>query len=432
MYDICTEAANAVSSRAAAELNPEEDFNEALAATNFTEEEFQNFEANADKLELEDVGKIVNEKVIATIKSEQEAYDTEQALDNQIKDLVAETAETPEDLEKGVESFYTIALDNNNPRHHVSLFSKLCEVGIEAMITLHPDEVECDVCPKTLNDVTFLFGLESYRRGLDAVEALTRLVNMDESMLDENTLHQAAVEGLQNGNVAKTAFGVTATAYTLMETLNTMNIHNVTATEVESFINKRGTMRSYVDSAIESFVGSVDEFFAESNAEIRKLKDVESLRQHRSFYSALESRISEIRIASEALTECKAKFAAHINDVYKKIDDKIAYLSNNTQGRTASEQVAFEQDLAAINRLYMLYGKRESVSHMKITADERGGNNEVRIDFMDAMESPLNQSSLQLHGSSLEYVSELISGSKFKQNGRRVVYATTAGTRSEL
>lgn len=433
MFDICTEAASETATRATNEVDPEGDFDQALSEANFTEEEFKKFETAADSLELEDVGKIVSEKVVATIRSEQEAYDVEQNLNEQINDIVAETAETEEDISKGVESFYETALENNNPRHHVSLFSKLCEVAVEAMVTLHPEEVEEDICEKTLHDTTFLFSLDSYRKEIGAMEAIERLLTVDAKIINDGVMQESAMESIQNGSATKAAFGVTATAYTLMETLSTMNLHPLTNREIEKFINTNNTTASYIQGAVESFISNSNKVFVELNAEIRGINDVEALKARRSYYSDLESRVDSIGIASESFVQCKAAFMNNIANAYRKIDEKIAYLSKEKTARTSSEQVAFEQDLSAINRLYLLYGKRPTVSHMQIMTDEKGQSTTVSVDFMDAMESPLNHTTLQLNGgSSLDYVTELVNESKFKQNGRRVVYATKSGTRANL
>ena len=226
IYDICTESATEVAERKASELKDINSYTEVIADADFTEEEFKKFESNSNELELDEVGKIIGEKVVATIKSEQQAQETESRLNQAIVDMVANNATSDEEIEKGVESFCQLALGNNNPRHPVSLFSKLHEIASESISYLHKDEIDLDgICKDALYDTTYLFSIDSYKIPMNAMESFERLMNVDVYVVNDDVNAEPAVESLQKG--IQKGFETAITAYTLMETLNTMNLHSL-------------------------------------------------------------------------------------------------------------------------------------------------------------------------------------------------------------
>jgi len=437
MYDVCTEAASEVAERTTKELKEETPFNKALSEANFTEEEYKNFEKNADKLELEDVGKIVGEKVIATIKSEQEAQTREQELSDKIRELAEDQSGNEEEAEKANESFYKIALSPDDPRHHISLFSKLFEVATESMATLYPEEASSNLCEYTLNDLTFLFSLDSFKREVNALECLERLINLDGVVLNDGQLQEAAMEGLSNGMISKSAFVGAATCYTLLETLNTMNLHTPTKAEVDKFLNTKSDFSNYRNFAIESFMKQSKGIFHHIERDLNQIKDEESIREYRNELGIIENKISNIEVGTEGFAQCKSNILQNINHLYNKIDNKLGKINKEPIKRSASQQVAFEQDLGALNRLYTLYGRRDNVDGIKLIAIDSKTSKEVQVDFLDAMESVMFTRSINLTGktsdiSTRDYVKEIVDGCKFKQNEKKVFFRSKDGVSEKM
>ena len=424
IYEVCTEAASEVATRVTEELEEKSSFDKALADTNFTEAEFKKFETSAERLDLPEVGKIVGEKVIATIKSEQEAEEREQELADQINELAEE--KNPTDVESAKESFYQLALDNDDPRHHVSLFSKLYEVATEAMAALYPEEANSNLCEFTINDITFIYGLDCYKRPVSALEALERLVNLDGAVINDGTLQESAMESLSNGSMSKSAFVAAATAYTLIETMNTMNLCTPSKAEIDKFMYTRSEYADYANKAVESFTSQAGTIFKDFERDLREMKNVDELKAYRSHIDEFETKVANIAVATEGFLQCKVNLQQQIKNIGSKIDAKIASLEAPAPERTGSLKVAFEQDTAALQRLYSLYGRRPGVDSVKIIADNNNSKN-VEIQILDAMESVMTSKMITLEGlnkSTSDYLTEALVNNGFKTSEKKIVFRT--------
>lgn len=432
IYNICNEIASEAAERIVNETSDDAEFSKTIQDTNFTEEEFKKFETKADDLELEEIGKIISDKVVATIKGEQEAFENEQIIDQKINEIIAGQNDTDneEEIQKGVESFYKMALENDNPRHHVSLFSKLVESATEAIATLYPNDEGIGI--RALSDVTFLFSLSSYRKDMSATEAMDRLVSVDASLINDNKFMSSALESLEDQNTMKKAFVVGATAYTFMETMKTLNFVNPQKREIEAFINTSHTPASYGNYAVESFIKKSMDVFKTLNQDIRSMNSVEELLDYKKYYEEMSEKMDMIGIASESFVGCKEVFQEMIADAYKKIDNRCESLLQIEPEMSSSERVAYECDLAALNRIHAVYNKRTDIDHFTITYNDQTKSNMLVFEGRDAMESPLTSSSIYLEGltagkDAYKYVQNLVYDSKIDVGSRSVKFHTTSG-----
>lgn len=432
IYDICTESATEVANRKANELKNDEAYTEVIADADFTEEEFKKFESNSDALELDEVGKIIGEKVVATIKSEQQAQETETQLNQAIVDMVSNKSSSEEEIEKGVESFCQIALGNSNPRHPVSLFSKLHEIATESISYLHKDEASLEgICKDALFDTTYLFSVDSYKMPMSAMESFDRLMNVDVYAVNDNVEVEPAVESMQCG--IRKGFETAITAYTLMETLNTMNLHSLTHREIEKLINTNKSSSVYNNTAVESFITNATDILKSLDNEIRGLNTVEELEFHRGRYTEMKDKINSVGIATESFVKCKDMFINGIDTSCRKIDDKISVLMRKKPERNHAQQIAFEQDVASFNRVYSLHHRKPDADHLLITADPT--DVDLKVQYMSALEAPITISfiSLNNHPEDIkDYVKEVIEASKYKENSTKVIFSTERGLREHL
>ena len=430
MYDICMEAATTTAKRVTEETDPTSDFSQAIQDANFTEEEYKKFEKSADSLELDEVGKIVAEKVVATIKSEQEAYENEQLIDQKIAELVE--GETEEEKEKGVESFYRTALESTDPRHPISLLSKLVEVATESLATLYPEDIEKELSVRALNDLTFLFSLDSYRNELTATESMERLLTIDAAAVNENTIQQSAMECLQNPSAIKAGYVTGITAYTLMETLNTMNLQTLGKDEVNKFIQSKSNPSSYNNFAVESFIKKANTLFADVDKNIRTAKTVEALADLKDYYKGIKERVNTIGICTESFTECANSVEANCNTAIDKIDAKVAQITEEPPVLSRTDEVAKSQDIASINRIYSLYGNRPDISHFLAKYDEKNPRVITFRGCNDMNEELVSSDVLMTYelapGTVEDYVADIINNSNFKKNGVPVKYHDVYGT----
>lgn len=441
MYDSCHNFAMEAAAREAKDLDPNEDFESALKEANFTEDELRRFETSNDDLSIDEVGNIVGDKVVATIKSEQEAYEKEKALDQYIDDMLEESdvdTSTEEAANAAKESFYKMTLGVDNPRHPVSLFSKLNEVALESLACLYPDEAQKTISIRGIEDMISFYTLTSYRREMGALEAVERLINVDAAAINQNEFQEAALESLQNPACVQAAFVNAATVYTLMESLKTLNIFSPDKREIEGFINTNMTPAAYGTHAVESFVAKAGDIFRDMEKNIRTTNTVEGLRDWRNQYSIIGEKLNEIGVASESFLNCRNQVLSMVDKAKEKIDTKITALEANAPEMSHDAKIAFEQDLAAINRMYALYGTRPNVVKTTFTIDtfERGNANVVDLTFATATESVQNRSVI-LEGvtegvNQYEYVKKLITDSKFKKNNMTSVLHTLSGSNENI
>ena len=437
MFDNCHAYAMEAAAREAKELDPNEDFESALKKANFTEEELRRFETATDDLTIDEVGEIVSEKVIATIKSEQEAYEKEKALDQHIDEMLEASdvnTGSEEAANSAKESFYQMTLGVDNPRHPISLFSKMNEVALESLACLYPEEAEKTISIRGIEDLISFYTLKSYRREMGALESIERLINVDAAAINQNEFQEAALESLQNPACTQAAFVNATTAYTLMESLKTLNIFSPDKREIEAFINTSMTPASYGTHAVESFVSKAGELFKDLERNIRSTNTVDGLRDWRNQYSIIGEKLNAIGVASEAFLNCKHQVLEMIDKAKEKIDTKITALEANAPELGHDQKIAFEQDLAAVNRLYALYGTRPNVVKATFTIDtfKRENADIVDVAFVTATESVQNRS-LTLQGvtesvNQYEYVKKLIAGSKFKENNKTTILHTLSGS----
>ena len=331
-----------------------------------------------------------------------------------------------EDAALAKESFYQIALDRDDPRHHISLFSKLYEVATEAISALYPEEATANLCKYTLNDLTYVFGLESYRRPVSALEALDRLVHLDGAVINDGQLQEAAMESLMNGSTSKSAFVAAATSYTLIETMNTLNLHCPSKAEIDKFMYSKSEYADYGRSAVESFIGQSDTIFKSFEKNLREMKSVDELKSYRNEVDDIATKISMIGVATEGFLQCKLDLQHKIATMGERIDAKITALEAPEEKRTPTLQVAFEQDTAALQRLYNLYGRRPGVDSVKIIADNNNSK-DIEIQILDAMESVMITKNISLEGlnkPTSDYLGEVLSNNGFKTSEKKIVFRT--------
>lgn len=377
-------------------------FSQAVKDANFNESEYRKFENEADKMEIEEVGDIISKKIVATIKGEQEAFKTEKMLDEKITDLISEQVDEDsdtyeEDVTKGVESFYNMALTNEHPRHYVSLFSKLVNAATESIVALYPSEDGINI--KALNDVTFLFGLEEYRKQMSAEEALDRLVDTDVGLINNNAFADSAMESLHNQEIGKKGFVVGATAYTFMETMKTLNLITPSPISIKNFINTTPDPASYGNCAIESFVNRFSDILKEIDKKLHSTKSPDELREYGKHLDDIRDRLSSISIANESFIACRHDVINHIVKTKTEINRRYAYLVPAEESVLNSQQ----KRMRSIDRLEMvnlmkMYSNNDSTTSFRIIYNDIDNSRLVAFEALNSMNRPVNVSTIYLEG----------------------------------
>ena len=133
IYSICTEASKEAANRIVKETNcsdPKVIMNDIVDNAAFTESEYKKFMSKASNMDLDKISGIIKEKTLHVIKDEQEQYEKEEELENELKNALSDSKDFSDVT---TEAYMDIVLTKSDPRKHITLFSKLQEAAMEMM-----------------------------------------------------------------------------------------------------------------------------------------------------------------------------------------------------------------------------------------------------------------------------------------------------------
>lgn len=207
------------------------DINKVIDKTAFTESEKKSLMNKKNEIPLKTISEIIKKKVVNTIKDEKEAYDAAQKLKADIKenleDSLGESAPS-------LESYMDIVLQKADPRDHISFFSRLQDVCMEALIQMESSESILDadnVSLECLVNTTINSTLKSFDSSVldtdTSMNILTKAVESIDLVPDDSV----------KGNYAQKSLIMSVIITTIMETLKTMNLWTPTLGELKEFID---------------------------------------------------------------------------------------------------------------------------------------------------------------------------------------------------
>ena len=237
---------------------------EIVAQTKLNSDETEKFVAASKHAGTDAVAKLVKDKMIDVIKDEREAYEDEVKLRNEVKDIIRQESEdlkaaaANDNAEDAFESYLNLVLSPTDTRRHISVFSKMQDVCMEAI--MHSNEEYSGEIPyNTMEKIT----LESTFNYFDLsnrtlMEDLNSMLIVTESAIDIDCTGEDLE--IKKKKVAKTAFICSICIMTLLETLKTMHLAKPEMADVKSFVDDTTTVKNIVKTNlknIEDKVGSV-------------------------------------------------------------------------------------------------------------------------------------------------------------------------------
>lgn len=306
IYRTCMESATEVSKRVVKECDGESSLEELVADAGFTKKEYNDFQTRADSLDLDKIAEIVKSKVIDTLKTEKEDHarvdninvelsdairkddeDHKEAMSkingddqdelnnvtqdggneetgeensdpnseddgNDYKKLVDditsdsedsddenEESKDPDDLtstqKEAKESFVHLVTGSTKTMEHRSLFSSLQQAACEQIIYNEEALMANDIDLHRLLRVTSEHTFPQMRHEKTAMESLEDLASVvSTSKMEEN---------LRNMHRVIECATITSTiAYTMLESLHTMNLLPVTVNDVRIAVESSNSM----------------------------------------------------------------------------------------------------------------------------------------------------------------------------------------------
>lgn len=279
MDDICTESATKAAKRIVKEKKDEIDdsnssMEEMIANSGFTKEEMDDFRKKGDSIDVDKLADIIKDKVLAVLKMEKENHERVEKINGELREVALgstdnsdptgeEDSETDlsdqQDDQKDMDTKYNEESDGNEEsedeelteslvdltdtilhgkkNEHVSFFSSIQEAACEQIIvtenseTLDPNEISL----RRLKNITFENTLPVFDHKITAEDALENLVAIQSAADQENyTKHL--------DTVTEAAMVDSVIVYTMLESLNTLNLIHASGSDIRKAIESSRTM----------------------------------------------------------------------------------------------------------------------------------------------------------------------------------------------
>ena len=377
--------------------------------------------AKQAKLEMEDVDRLANaskhagikaiselvkKKVIDTIKDERESYEQAEKIRNEIKDMVKSEKDdlretlnpdenedtrgplnqdpTPESVDESViddqadpnanadseaeeailESYFNQVLNPQDPRNHVSLFSKLQDVCMENVMA-SAESYKGEIPYDTLERITLESTFPIFDMNLVSLEDEVRYMSSMEAYADDQHGNSEEEKIHRMKHTANTAFICTVCILTLLETLKTMHLTSPSAKMV----------RDYVDTPTQ-----VDD---NTSAELERIENKVENRANDIKKSVAMGALTSLETAEakEALTNVRKRFESlklpvTANEAQSRILDKMdiaiemALPTFEREIRTDSTAVRLkEENIVNLDHAMRVLGRRPAVESIQLWID---------------------------------------------------------------
>jgi hypothetical protein len=365
--NICTENATKCSKRITKDMEDKGEtgtrtFEELIGDAKLTKEEYSEFIKSQGDLDLDRIAEIVKNKAIEVIKSEREAYERNEEMNEDLKVAVDSMKNF-----KGqtVESYLGVAF-KNDVKEHRSLFSRLQEVAYEAL--LYSGEVD-ELPMGVLNKVTFENSLEifNFEDSLDQCLESLQVVSHDPANTSDPVIANKLLD---------TALNVSTIEYTLLETLNTMNLYQPPLRAIESFVNGKANNKDAANKKI--LVTSIDSYVGGFVSKAKRM-NVEELDSAIESVTSVKDKTSKLALESAIMDSAMTvtdKALTALNDVKKAKQnptstDHIGYF----------EKYLMESDLSQFNKAATILKSKADVHEIQFKIDSDKPRGKYLVDL---------------------------------------------------
>lgn len=427
IYNICTEAATDAAKRICGETDckdPSANLNDIVDKASFTEAEYKKFSAKADGLKLDDIQDIIKEKTLNVIKDEQDQYEKEEALDEELKDALADS----DDFEDSTtESYMNLFLSKNDPRHHITVFSRLQETAMETMQVMNVSNLDNDIF-SIIDKVTFegfIDDLKTRDKSFDsAIESLNNISNEDAC-------------NIPSESQPKLATLVAIITYTVMETLKTMNLYCPSQDCIQKFVNKPISTTNLVQNDINQVYSKAEEKLHEgNNIDFSKLNSRD-----------LTNRLADLKKIGDTVqnTNAISVESDRALNIMQNVDKQVDLINNVLHQRDADNKakaMATESyydkynksnDLAQFNKLGHLFGKNPNVKEIRLKINPNSIQSIVDVDAANESGQVIKSTFMNMQyacedSKYIDYLKESFNNSKLADFDKHVCLVINDGT----
>ena len=277
MNDICVESATKAAKRIVTEKkelidDPNSSMEELIANSGFSKEEMDEFRKKGDSIDVDKLANIIKDKVLDVLKQEKENHKRVEKINTELREVAlgstdnseatgeeetavekdeqkedqkdidrkynedSELSEEEENVSESVRDL-TDTILHGKKNEHISFFSSIQEAACEQIIVtedsdhLDPNEISL----RRLKNITFENTLPVFEHKTTAEEALENLV----------AIRSAADQEKYSKNletVTEAAMVDSVVVYTMLESLNTLNLIKVSGSDIQLAIESSRTM----------------------------------------------------------------------------------------------------------------------------------------------------------------------------------------------
>ena len=366
IYNICTEASKEAATRIVKETDcdaPDTKIDEVMDKAAFTKAEYNKFAKGANNVGIDEISKIIKNKTLAVIKDEQEQYEKEEILANELKDALAETKDFSDTT---TESYMDIILNKSDARHHISLFSKLQESAMEMMNICKVGKSGEDVIP-IVEKVTFESFLDSLRS--DDKEYDTWMESFNEVANEE-------ISSVPDENKPKMATLTSIIVYTVIETLKTLNLYNPNIGEVKKFVNSNISGEKIANEDINKLYKKAEESVLSAKKLDFSKMDSKTLADKSVEFKKISELVQESVTnggsteKSVPLVSALEGYVESINDVLNARNVERKAMESTTDGYY--DKINRSHDLSQFNKINNLFGKNPLVKEIRLQMNPDG------------------------------------------------------------
>ena len=288
---------------------------EIVAQAKLNSDETEKLVAASSKSGTDAVAKLVKDTMIDVIKDEKNAYETAAKLREEVKDVIRqERKDLTAELEKdALESYFNLVLAPTDAREHISVFSKMQDICMEAVI--HSNEAYDGEIPyKTLEKVT----LESTFPYFD-LSSRSMIDELNSALIvTESEIECGEDIECKKKKVAKTAFICTICIMTLLQTLKSMHLAKPEISDVKNFVEEPTNVKKLTNvnlSNIENKVNAVINDAKKSVAmgaynTLELMQAKESLEKAKSFIEKIPCNESNTEYTSKVINKINCALEA--------------------------------------------------------------------------------------------------------------------------
>ena len=367
---------------------------------------------------LGQVGDIIKDKVIDTIKTEKAEYERAEKLKDEISEVLNASKDDTNlgDLndDASLESYYSTTLQVTDPRDHISFFSKLQDICMEALLHSETDE-DSEINFQVIEKVTLESTFDMFdRSNMSIADKIASMTIVTESIGDipchsGNAMSTDAIKADKAKKLAKIAFICTICITTMLETLKTMHLAKPTMEEVQKFVSGRTDVTKI--SNLADNVSALEPQIKQNLDEVRKSVALGSMTEYelsevRENLTNLKSSIEKIPTENADIKtkNKKTEYLTKVTEAIHMVNSKISAMEDaaNALNEPLSGELSRrkEENIVALEKISKSMCRKPAVESIVI-----------RLDGSMKSTDKLNTITLEAHG--LNHSNEVIDHQTF-------------------